>query len=411
MKLLTYLAWKNLWRNRRRSWISISSVIFAVTLSVFLESMDRGSQEAMVRNTVRYSTGYINIQDSLYQEEPNVDNVIYFDNHKLEKLKDNHPDIAYVVPRIEGFVLAVGEQISKVAYVKGIDLPKEDRFNGIGSRIEEGVFFNPNEREAQAVVGKGLAQQLSLSTGDTIVLLGQGHQGTVAAGKFVVTGIVRHPIPEWNNSVVFLPLADAQWYYGVEGGVSSLMIVPKKVGRHKVLAKSLVKEAILGPYAQVYTWEELQPELLRTLAFDRAGTLVFLLILYAVIGFGIFGTVLTMTLEREKEFGTLVSIGLQKWKLSLVVLLESMLLNFIGVVLGILVALPLILYFFFHPIPLGEEMGDLMADYGLEPVLFFSMDPYIFINQAIIVFFIAMLIVLYPIFRVFSLDILIASKK
>ena len=150
----------------------------------------------------------------MYQEEPNNDNVIYFDNSILEKLKDNRPDIVYVVPRIEEFVLSVGKQNSKVAFVKWIDLPKADRFNGFGSRIEEGVFFNPNERDAQADVGKGLAQQLSLSKWDTIVLLGKDHQGTLAAGIFVVTGIVRHPILKWNNSVLFLPLADVQWHYG-----------------------------------------------------------------------------------------------------------------------------------------------------------------------------------------------------
>jgi putative ABC transport system permease protein len=411
MGVLIALAWKNLWRNARRTWITVFSVVFAVALAVFLESMDRGSQEAMVRNTVRFSTGYISIQDSLYQEEPNIDNVVYFSDSALMVLCENHSDIDYLVPRIEGFVLAAGEQSSKVAYVKGIDLYKEDLFNGIASRLEAGVFFSNASSEPQAVVGKGLAQQMGLSIGDTLVLLGQGHQGAVAAGKFLLSGIVRHPIPEWNDRIVFLPLSDAQWFYGLEGGLTSLLVVPKKVGRHKSLAKRLADDAGIGPYSQVYTWEELQPELLRTLAFDKAGTLVFLLILYAVIGFGILGTVLTMTLEREKEFGILVSLGLQKWKLSGVVLVESFFMNFLGVVIGMGLALPLVLYFYYFPIPLGQEMGDLMAEYGLEPVLFFSLDPYIFVNQAIIVFVIATLIALYPIIRIFSLDVLTASRK
>lgn len=139
--------------------------------------------------------------------------------------------------------------------------------------------------------------------------------------------------------------------------------------------------------------------------------MMFLLILYIVIGFGIFGTILTMTLEREKEFGVLISVGMQRRKLSQVIFTENLIMNFIGVLLGVIVAIPILLYFYFNPISLGDGMEDIMAEYGMKAVLQFSLDPQFFYQQAIIVFCISMVIVAYPVFRVFRLDVLNAARK
>ncbi len=162
---------------------------------------------------------------------------------------------------------------------------------------------------------------------------------------------------------------------------------------------------------RAFTWEELQPELVQTIEFDQAGTLMFLLILYVIIGFGIFGTVLTMTLEREKEFGVLISVGMQRRKLAQVIFTETLIMNFLGVLFGLILSIPVLLYFYYNPIPLGEGMEDMMAEYGMEAVLRFSLDPQFFYQQAIIVFCISMAIVAYPVIRVFRLDVLKAARK
>lgn len=407
MKLLTALAWRNLWRNKRRTWITAGSVVFAVMLSLVLESMDRGSQEAMVRNAVRYAGGYIQVQDSLYFDEPGMDHSLYLDPEISDALEAG-PGVDYTVPRLEAYALAAGEVKTRVAYTLGVDIEKEHRFNGIKDRLREGRFFGNGG--AEAVLGSGLAQTLALTVGDTLVLLGQGYQGMTAAGKFRVSGIVHHPVPELNETTVYLPLDEARHLYSAYDMQSYLMVVPEASSRHRQVAAGL--RDIAGPAGlSVYTWEELQPELVRTIAFDRAGTLVFLLILYAVIAFGIFGTVLTMTLEREKEFGVLISIGLHRLKLGAVIFTETLIINFIGVLIGLALALPVIIYFHRNPISLGEEFGNLMAEYGLEAVLPFSLDPQLFVQQGIIIFCISMLVVVYPIVRVLKLNVLDAARK
>lgn len=408
MRSLIKLAWRNLWRSSRRTWITIYSVVFAIFLAFFLESMDRGSQEMMVKNVVQFTTGYIQLQDTLYNDEPFIDNSMYFDEQLELTLKENYTNIAFTVPRLESFALAAGEEKTKVAYIIGIEPESEHRFNGIKNRLRQGEFFSNTDMEA--VIGNGLAKNLNLEVGDTLVLLGQGFQGMTAAGKFVLTGTVQHPVPQLNESIVYLKVEDAQWFFSAHGRLTSLMITPKKISRHVQLANQLKLADLLDDYS-VYTWEELQPELVRTVEFDRAGTFIFLLILYVVIAFGIFGTILTMTLEREKEFGMLISVGLHRWKLSFVIFIETLIINFMGVLIGFCLSMPIIIYFYFNPIPMGDDLAGMMAEYGMEALLTFSLDPQLFTQQAIIIFVISMLIVVYPISRVLSLNVLEAARK
>ncbi len=406
--ILFKLAWRNLWRSKRRTWITISSVLFAVLLALFLESMDRGSQEVMVQNVVRYSTGYAQLQDTLYFDESHIDNAMYCDDECMEKILEDFPNLEYTVPRLESVALAAGDEKTRVGFITGIDYESENRFNNIGERLRDGHFFTGGEDEV--VIGTGLARSLNLAVGDSMVVFGQGFQGAMAAGKFVVVGLVQHPVPDLNERIVFMPLHQAQWLFDAYERVNHLKLVPHRLRHHQRVVDAINVHPDYEAY-RAFTWEELQPELVQTIEFDQAGTLMFLLILYVIIGFGIFGTVLTMTLEREKEFGVLISVGMQRRKLAQVIFTETLIMNFLGVLFGLILSIPVLLYFYYNPIPLGEGMEDMMAEYGMEAVLRFSLDPQFFYQQAIIVFCISMAIVAYPVIRVFRLDVLKAARK
>jgi putative ABC transport system permease protein len=406
--ILFKLAWRNLWRSKRRTWITISSVLFAVLLALFLESMDRGSQEVMVQNVVRFSTGYAQLQDTLYHDESHIDNAMYCDDDCMEKILEDFPNLEYTVPRLESVALAAGDEKTRVGFITGIDYESENRFNNIGERLRDGHFFTGGEDEV--VIGTGLARSLDLEVGDSMVVFGQGFQGAMAAGKFVVVGLVQHPVPDLNERIVYMPLHQAQWLFDAYDRVNHLKLVPQRLRHHQRVVDAINAHPDYEAF-RAFTWEELQPELVQTIEFDQAGTLMFLLILYVIIGFGIFGTVLTMTLEREKEFGVLISVGMQRRKLAQVIFTETLIMNFLGVLFGLILSIPVLLYFYYNPIPLGEGMEDMMAEYGMEAVLRFSLDPQFFYQQAIIVFCISMAIVAYPVIRVFRLDVLKAARK
>ena len=407
MKLLFTLAWRNLWRNRKRSLITISSVLFAVLLAILFDSMERGSYERMIDTMVKYSTGYIQIQDVLYEEEPSIDNSLLFDDD-IEKLLEKHSErIDYYVPRLQNFALAATDNLTRGALVTGISPEHELKLNNLRDDLVAGDFLS--ETDDDIVLSKGLAEILRLQVGDTLVLLGQGFQGSTASGKYRVKGIVDLKVPELNNNSIYMSLPAAQWFYMADDRLSSLIIMPVKARYTQQLANELNAD-LDSEWYKVLTWEELLRDLLALMKFDMAGSMVMMMILYIVITFGLFGTILTMMIERQREFAMLISLGMKRTRLAAVCFLESIFISLSGILAGIIIAIPIVLYFYYNPVPLGGEMADAMMDYGFEPVMPFSANPALFIKQARIVLVLAFLVGLYPVYRVFNLNIMNAKK-
>ena len=140
----------------------------------------------------------------------------------------------------------------------------------------------------------------------------------------------------------------------------------------------------------------MMPELVQAIEADSAGGILMLLILYIVIGFGIFGTIMMMTTERSREFGVLLSVGMKRWKLISVTTLETLIISMIGAVAGIIAGIPVLWYLHLHPIPLTGELAKAMLAYGMEPALPFSIESGIFFAQAGIVFGLALVCALHP---------------
>ena len=172
-------------------------------------------------------------------------------------------------------------------------------------RVVEGTYLT--EGENGALIGNGLAEYLQIGVNDTIVLIGQGYHGSSAAGKYPIQGIVRFGSPELSKQVVFLPLQVAQQLYGLEERVTNIVLQPKNTLQTNQLVQSLQQK--LGNDYDIMNWQEMAPELVNMIETDRKEGYVFMFILYLVISFGIFGTVLMMLAERRHEFGVLVAIG------------------------------------------------------------------------------------------------------
>ncbi len=407
IKRVLILAWRNIWRNKRRSLITMSSVLFAVLLAIFFYSLEKGTYDRMIDNMVRFSTGYIQIQDVLYDDEPSMDHSMLVDDH-ITGLLDEYDDMIDVyVPRIQHFALAASGPVTRGSMVMGIDPGKEARLNDLSDRITAGDFIKP--RDNDIVVAEGLANILRADVGDSLVLLGQGFQGITAAGIYRIKGIIHLNIPEMNSTTIYMSLDAAQWFYGADDRVTCLIVMPKNAGHTHRLAGRL-REGIDSEWYRVLTWDEMLADLLVLMQFDIAGTMVLLLILYIVIAFGLFGTMLTMLLERRKEFAMLMSLGMKRYQLAAICFTESIFLSLTGALAGIITALPVILYLHYFPIELGGNLAIAMEDYGFEAILPIAADPSIFLSQALIVLMIAMVIGLYPVYSVHRLDIMSAKQ-
>lgn len=402
MQTLIILAWRNIWRNKRRSIISIASVLFAVMFAIMADSFERGSYENMMKNLVNFSTGYIQIQDVLYEEEPSIDNILLYNEELTATLDKFQGDIDFTVPRLQGFALAAGSTKTRGAYILGIEPEKEKRLNDLESRITEGKFLTG--KDEHVVIGEGLAKVMNLSVGDTLILVGQGFQGVNAAGMFPVKGIVKLSIPDMNNNTVYMSIETAQQFFGAEERISFLMVMPNKPSDTRSLTQK-INEELDSEWYRALTWEELLVDMLKMMEVDRAGSRMIIYILYVVIAFGLLGTILTMTLERLNEFRMLISIGMKRWQLAITGLLESVFLSFIGVIAGMAITFPVTLYYFLNPIELTGEMVQMMDDYGFEAVMPASIAPEIFISEALTIFFIALLIGMYPVVKIYRLKL------
>ncbi len=405
---MTYLklAWRNIWRNRRRTLITISAIIFAVLAAIVMQSMNRGSYEVMIDRMVSFNTGYLQVQDFRYDDETSLDNSFYYDEELRDRILNADERIEKIVPRVETFMLAANDVSTRGSVVFGIDPEKEKNFNQIENYLTDGRFFDANEHTA--VMGKGLADRLQLSVGDTLALIGQGRFGMSASGLFEIAGLIEHPIRDLNNSAVYLPIKTAQELLSAEDHITGLLINPYHERQTDAVAAS-IRNTLDDNELVVYTWPELMPELLELMEMDLAVPRLLTVVLYVVIGFGFLGTVLTMTMERLREFGVLLSVGMKRLNLSFVVFIETLFISVMGVVCGIVLSWGLLKWI--DPINLSGEAAQAVIDMGFDPIIPMSFAPDQFYIQGFYVFLIAMAVFLFPLIKIVKLNILEAARS
>jgi ABC-type lipoprotein release transport system permease subunit len=397
--LLFRLAWRNLWRNPRRTLIACASVFFAVFLSVLISSTQVGQNQLIIDTVVGFSTGHVQVHGKGYWEKRSLDQSMVRDS-TLERHIAAMEGVGHVVPRLETVSLIAHRTVTKVVPVFGVSPMSEDGMTGFGKRLVKGASISAWHEGA--LVGAGLARMLSAGVGDTLVLYGQGYQGVTAAALVRVAGILEYPIPDMNNNAFFLVLDEAQRIHAAEGRVTSLAIM--LADQEASAAAAAAIRATASTSMEVMTWGALLPELVQAVDANNGGTVLMLVILYVVIGFGIFSTVVMMTTERRREFRMVISLGMRRGRLAFITVIEAVLIALTGAAAGIVGSIPVILWLHFHPVVLGGEYAQVMLVYGMEPILPFSAAPVVFWAQAAIVATLGMCCALYPVVAVLRMS-------
>lgn len=405
--MLLKLAWRNIWRNRRRTFITMASVFFAVLLAVLMRSANTGIYDHMVHNVVSFSSGYIQIHKKGYWDEQSIENSFREDDN-LYRLLRSQPELSGYAPRLESFALAsVGEK-TKGVFVLGIDPEKETRLSGLKSKITGGHYIGPNDRSV--LLAEGLAGKLGLSAGDTIVLISQGYHGASAAGKYPVAGIIRYGSPELNKRMVNMPLKLMQEMYGADGMITSISLMLRESDSMEQVKSTLTAGTDREAY-EIMDWKQMMPELNQVIEGDKAGDYIVIGILYLVIAFGVFGTILMMTRERMHEFGILLAIGMKKRLLASVLVVESFLISFIAALAGMAGAVPFVVWFYKHPIRFSGNIQKIYDRYGMEAVIPFSPKAAIFTEQGFVIFVLSLLLSLYASRKIFKTNALEALRS
>jgi ABC-type lipoprotein release transport system permease subunit len=459
------IAWRNLWRNRRRTIITSASVFFAVFFAVITRSYQLGSYDHMISGFIESYSGYLQVQNIKFQDNQLIDNSFSY-NDSLAAAISGVDRVVSVAPHIESFALVSSGAQTKGTIILAIDPEKERKFSnpenklvkyritretidllkGSGNippnvldeleknldgsyssraRIElelglsdtDNKLFIPEilnsckisngflaNNDEGILVSDRLAGYLKATIGDTIILMGQGYHGASAAGIFPVRGIIKMPAPDIDSRLIIMTIPTAQKFLDSEGMITSLSV--NLTGRsHRIIkaAKNNINSLLPDKNMITKTWEELNPLLVQQIQGDGQSGMAMLALLYFIIFFGIFGTVLMMVAERKKEFGILISIGMQKRKLKRIITIEMFLLGAIGLFCGLLASTPIILYFYYSPIVLKGDLAKMMEDYGWDavmPTAWFG--PY-FYWQAIIVGIMVLLATYYPLRKISKL--------
>lgn len=403
--MLAAIAWRNVWRNRRRTIIAAASVFTAMVLSLFMLSMKHGSLNQMIAAGVN-QVGNIQVHDSGYWENKSIDHA-FFDEGQFSPVFKNLPEIKRVVPHLETFSLAsYGKQTKGIA-ISGIDPQLEDQQSGLSRKIIKGHYLSGRN---EVLIGDVMAEYLKINVGDSIVLLGQGFRGITAYGIYKVAGIFHLPSREINSNLLYMGLGDAQdFVYPYQKGLLTGLSVYLKADSDVDAIKAELEKK-LGKEYEVISWKTILSDMLQTISVGRISNQVFVMILYLIAAFGIFSTVLMMTIEKRKEYAIMIAIGMQRGKLVWVSVVETIIVSIVGVTAALAVMVPLLTYMHFHPIAVSGEMAKIYILYNLEPIMPFLASPQLFLSQAVIILALSFSSAIYPIIYILKFNVLNAYR-
>lgn len=471
-------AWRNIWRNKKRTLITIASVFFAMFFALIMNAAVKGTWDQIIEGVNESYTGYIQIQGADYFKSPVIDNSLPYIS-EIDSIVNSEPNVKNTVFRLESYGLAsIGEQ-SKFAAIIGVDPEKEDIATKLSQKIakiylsEEALakieteisdkdliaklkrnsktYFSSienlkfeltldkNQEEFLPIIekfakyegdyldkdtngvliGGGMAKYFNIGVGDSIIIYGQGYHGASAAGIYPILGIVDLPGPEFNKSTIYMQIKTAQELFSAfeisENGdsiplISYLAINVKNTSKEVIEKNTENFNNKLDENYKSYTWREFNVELKQMYEGKVASGKVMSFILYIIVAFGVFGTVLMMTTERRREFGIMIAIGMNARKLRRIVTLETTILGLLGCVVGVAFTLPVILLGHYNPIVVGGSMKEAFSSFNLESVLKFAgIESYILSN----IFIVMILIILasfLPIFKIGRFKVINAIK-
>jgi putative ABC transport system permease protein len=359
------MAWRNIWRNPRRTMLTICAIAFASLLLVFMLSFQFGSYETMINTSVKIQTGHLQVQAEAYQEKKNI-RLVVPDPAEIAQLIDSIPTVEAYTFRGQAFSLISSNERTYGVAVTGIDPIGEAQVSRLKSLIREGAFLSKEDIH-QALVGKLLARNLRVQLGDELTLIGQGRDGSIAATVVQVKGIFSSGISEFDRSAIQIPLQTFQDVYSMQGAVHEVVIIAdalRNIAAIKTAIQAGLSSLKLKKPLTVLDWDELMPGLRQSIEMDLVSGLIFYLLLVLVVAFSILNTFLMAIFERTREFGVLMAIGTTPGRLTKVLLIESMTLTFIGVIAGILIGSLITLYFQAHGIDISGA-SELLSQFGI----------------------------------------------
>jgi ABC-type lipoprotein release transport system permease subunit len=372
--------------------LTVAATVFAVVLVMVAVAMGAGTHEKMIEDSVRVNAGHVQVSGPDYLEKQTLEQFLHYDDSLAERLAATD-GVRGVAPRIVSFGLLSQDSATRGVAVVGVDPTRESSVTTLPSRVREGRFLAPGQTR-EILLGERLAKILSARIGDEVLLYSVAYSLETAYDLFRVVGIMKLPEAELDRSLAVISLPAAQDFFVYDDRISELAILASDSDAVPALA-TRVRAAVDGD-AEVHTWRESMPELEQFIVLDDAGMYIMLAILVVVVAFGILNTILMAVLERKREFGVVLALGLRPGAIFRIVYLESLMLALVGLGIGLAVALPLILWLQANPVPLTGDMAGAAELFGIEPMITWKLKPLNPLGSIATILGVAVLAALYP---------------
>ena len=394
------LAWRNIWRQKRRTWLTALAMIFSNILLVFMISLQFGSYEMMINNTLRMFSGQVQVQYDGYQDSPKMRHVVSAIRDLAGNIREEFPS-ASVAARANAFVLLSSEDRSFGAQLVGVEPDHEPGVSSIPGLLTEGRYLNDPDAP-EVVIGSVMARNLKVETGDELTFLGSGKVGSFAAGVLEVVGVFSSGSQDLDRSLAEIPLGYFQEAFTMDAGGHVIALAVDELGAVPALIGPL--EAMIGDQEGLVAlnWEALMPGLKQAIQADMTSAWFMYAVLIVLVAFSVLNTQLMSVLERTREFGVIMALGIKPRRLALLVLLETFLMALVGLLIGMLLG-AFVSGYFAHAGFAYPGMDELAAKFNMPPVIYPALDPFSIMLGPVVVFIFCLFAAIYPALKLYGL--------
>ena len=397
-KTILTLSWRNLWRNRRRTSIMLGAISVGIWAMIFMTALMRGMVDDMLNQGIRNLPGHIQIQHPEFLDDPNVVNSI--DEARGELLAALQDDGSHVwANRIRVPAVIASERESRGVNLVGIEPLSEAKITGLPGQIAAGRFLESND-DRGLVIGAKLAERLETRLGKRVVVMSQDPDNNIAERGFRVVGIYRAELAAQEEFNVYAARATLQKLLNIEGRVSQIVLVDDDYRDIEPLYQRVAKAAPEG--LEVKPWYEIDTYLAVMFNMMDGFVLVWVIIIFLALSFGLVNTLVMAVFERIREIGLIQALGMRPGLIVYQILLESLLLLLIGLFIGNLLALITI-----RPLEDGLDVSIVaegMAMMGASSVIYPNLTLYDVVLANVVVVLLGILTSILPAWRASQLD-------
>lgn len=397
MKPHYLIALKNIKRNKARTFVTTILTAVSTAILIFLTAFLDGSHQTFLRSSVELYPSYIQVINKDFKDDPSFENIIIDSNNLVKELSRN-PKIQTLTQRFENFVLLSSDTKAIGSMIVGIDPQKEEQISKLKKSLLHGEYLNNNDTN-QIYIGEQLALNLKVKVGDKISYVGTGVDYSFSADNLYVKGIFSTGSYEFDESSAFVNKSYFDKAFISENLSTHIIILPKDITQAQTLSDEINKN--LPSYLLSQSWEEFMKALVQAMEIDSVSGYITMAIFFLVIFFVILIYTLLSIFARTKEIGILRAIGTTQNDVFNMLFFESLVLSFIGVIIGGIIGAILAYYFYINPLDLGSSYDEQFKQYGLiNTAIPTAFDKVTILRDMFIMFILTIISTLYPIFKV-----------